>query len=237
MTNRDQHGIVNNPAGGFRQAQRIHTSMLAPVESRVMVWLAQRAPHWVRSDHMTALGLASLAAAGLSYWYARWSQTGLHLATLFLVLNYLGDSLDGTLARVRHCERPRFGAYIDHLVDAAGVLLVLIGLACSGYMGERAAAGLVIAYFLVSIEVHLAAYTVGRFHVSIGLFGPTELRLILIAGNFLLPWSSVIRWGGRDWLLFDVGGAVIILYMLCGVAQSAVRHAALLYRAENGTRT
>jgi len=106
------------PTAAFQEAKREQVSFLAPMEKRLLVWLAHRTPRWINSDHLTALGLLSLLGAGLSYRYARYSHTGLSLATAFLALNWLGDSLDGTLARVRNRQRPRYGFYVDHIVDA-----------------------------------------------------------------------------------------------------------------------
>src|SRR5215468_4359459 len=150
----------------FQEASRAQLSLLAPLEKKCLIWLARRTPRPINSDHLTALGLLSLAGAGLSYWYAARSQAGLLLVILFLCLNWLGDSLDGTLARVRNQQRPRYGFYVDHVVDAFGTFFLLGGLALSGYMSERIAIGLLIVYFMLSIEVYLATYTLGTFHLS-----------------------------------------------------------------------
>ncbi len=137
--------------------------------------LAGLLPNAVKPDHLTALGFVSLLAVRFSYWYARYSALGLWLVILFLALNWFGDSLDGTLARFRGKQRPRYGFYVDHVLDACGSVFLFAGLALSGYMSERIAVGLLVAYFLVSIEVYLATYAVGRFHLSFAAFGPTEL--------------------------------------------------------------
>src|SRR5687767_11329023 len=104
----------------FQSAQRTQTSLLAPLEKRALLWLAHRAPSWLNSDHLTALGLAALAVAGLAYWPARWHPEALWVVIACLAVNWLGDSLDGTLARVRNRQRPRYGFYIDHIVDCFG---------------------------------------------------------------------------------------------------------------------
>ncbi|HEY3839097.1 MAG TPA: CDP-alcohol phosphatidyltransferase family protein, partial [Bryobacteraceae bacterium] len=190
----------------FRPAERSHRSLLAGAEKRLLLWLAARMPAWINSDHLTALGFVSLFGVGAAYWYARYNRAGLVLATLFFILNWFGDSLDGTLARVRNRQRPRYGFYLDHVLDACGSICIFAGLALSGYMSERVAVGLLVAYFLLSIEVYLATYTVGKFHLSFAAFSPTELRLLLIAGNIALwnqPWAIL---GGHRYLLFDVGG-------------------------------
>jgi phosphatidylglycerophosphate synthase len=216
----------------FRPAERSHESILASAEKKALLWLAHRMPAWVNSDHLTALGFVSLLAVGLSYWYARYSQAGLLLVMVFFATNWFGDSLDGTLARVRNRQRPRYGFYVDHVLDACGSLFVFAGLALSGYMSERIAVGLLVAYFLLSIEVYLATYTVGKFHLSVGAFSPTELRLLLIAGNIALFFKPVVQLAGRQFLLFDVGGAIGIAGMLVALLWAIVRHTVYLYRAE-----
>src|SRR5579872_3901778 len=216
----------------FRHAERSHHSVLASAERKALLWLAQRMPTWVNSDHLTALGFLALIGVGLSYWSARYFSTGLVLVVVFLVLNWFGDSLDGTLARVRNRQRPRYGFYVDHVLDACGSLFVFGGLAASGYMSERVAVGLLVAYFLLSIETYLATYTVGKFYLSVGAFSPTELRLILIAGNIALFFHPISTIFGRQYLLFDVGGAVGIVGMCVALLWSIVRHTVYLYRAE-----
>jgi len=139
--------------------QRMNRGLLASVERKTLIWLANRMPAAVNSDHLTALGFVSLIGVGLAYWYSRYSSTGLILAMVFLVLNWFGDSLDGTLARVRNQQRPRYGFYIDHILDALGSVCLFTGLALSGYMSERVAIGLAILYLLLSIETYLTTYS------------------------------------------------------------------------------
>ena len=184
-------------------------------------------PAWVNSDHLTAIGFLSLVAVGFSYW-----THSLILANAFLILNWFGDSLDGTLARVRDQQRPRYGFYVDHVLDACGALFVFTGLALSGYMSERIAVGLLVVYLLLSIEVYLATYTVGKFHLSFAAFGPTELRLILITGNIALLNKPVVWLAGKQYLMFDVGGAIGIVGMSVALLWSIAKHASHLYRAE-----
>lgn len=216
----------------FQEARRQQVSFLAPAEKRLLIWLAQRTPQSIHPDHLTVLGLASLLAAGLSYWYARYSSAGLALAVLFLALNWLGDSLDGTLARVRNRQRPRYGFYVDHIVDAFGAFFLLGGLAMSGYMTPAIAAGLLIVYFMLSIETYLATYTIGTFHLSFWKFSPTELRILLAVGNVALyfhPWAQI---GNSTFQLFDVGGVVGVTGMAAMLIWSAAGHVRHLYRLE-----
>jgi len=220
------------PDGGFQEAKRAQLSFLAASEKKALLWLACRMPTWVNSDHLTLTGFAAMFAAGLCYWIASWNRVGLIAVIVALAVNWFGDSLDGTLARVRNRQRPRYGFYVDHITDALGTAFLMIGLALSGYMSPFVALGLLIAYFLLSIEVYLATYTIGTFHLSFWKFGPTELRLLLCIGNLaLFRWQSVRLFGHR-FLLFDVGGAIGIAGMSLMLVAAAVRHTRVLYRAE-----
>lgn len=217
----------------FRDASRAQLSFLAPLEKRVLVAIAQRLPQWVNSDHLTALGFLALVAAGVCYAAASRGSHWLHAVNLCLVVNWFGDSTDGTLARVRNRQRPRYGFYVDHMVDAIGTLCLIGGMGLSGYMSGVVSAGLLIAYFLLSIETYLATYTVGTFHLSFGGMSPTELRILLVIGNLyvLLRPATVSLFGSR-YLLFDAGGAIGIAGMLFIVAVNAVKHTIYLYRQE-----
>jgi archaetidylinositol phosphate synthase len=216
----------------FQEAERAQVSLLAPLEKRVLLWLAERMPRSINPDHLTGLGLVSLLGAGLSYWYAAHNPAGLLLVILFLATNWFGDSLDGTLARVRKQQRPRYGFYVDHVVDAFGTFFLLGGLALSGYMSPAIAFGLLMVYFMLSIEVYLATYTIGTFHLSFGKFSPTELRVLLAIGNVVLLFLPRVQLFGREYLLFDVGGAVGIAGMAVMLILTVVRHTIYLYRAE-----
>src|SRR5579862_7580312 len=216
----------------FQEAKREQESFLAPLEKRCLIWLAHHMPAWVNSDHLTLLGLAALLGAGLSYWWARSSPAGLYAVVVCLALNWLGDSLDGTLARVRNRQRPRYGFYVDHIVDAFGTLFLLGGLALSRFMSAPIAAGLLIAYFMLSIEVYLATYTIGTFHLSFWKFSPTELRILLMIGNIALLYRPVVGIFGERYRLFDVGGVVGVIGISLMLLMAVVRHTILLYNAE-----
>jgi archaetidylinositol phosphate synthase len=217
---------------GFQQAKREQHSFLAPLEKRCLIWLAGHAPRWINSDHLTLLGLVAMLGAGLSYWWARSNPIGLYAVIVCLALHWLGDSLDGTLTRVRNCQRPRYGFYVDHVVDAFGALFVLGGLALSGFMSERIALGLLIAYLMLSIEVYLATYALGTFQISFWKFSPTELRILLAIGSIILVWRPDAHLQGTDWRLFDVGGAAGMLGMGVMLVVAAARHTRTLYNAE-----
>jgi phosphatidylglycerophosphate synthase len=219
----------------FSNAARIQQSATANVEKRVLLWIACRMPPWVDSDDLTILGFASMWLACGSYVIARWNHIGLLLATLALALNWFGDSLDGTLARVRDRQRPRYGFYVDHMIDSIGALLLMGGLAASGYMDWRIAIGMLVAFLLLSIEVYLATYTLGSFRLSFWKFGPTEIRLLLAAGNIALWLRPDTRVSGTQFRLFDFGGAVAILGMTAMLVASAVAHTMQLYKLERIT--
>jgi archaetidylinositol phosphate synthase len=216
----------------FKPAARAHTSLLADAEKRTLIWIAERLPARVNSDHLTALGFASLIFAGASYWYARFDPRGLVLVIPFLALNWFGDSLDGTLARVRDRQRPRYGFYVDHILDAVGMTCLMAGLALSSYLSPLIAGAFLIAYLLLSIEIYLATYTIGTFHLSYWRFGPTELRILLVIGNLFALRSPHAMLAGREFLLFDVGFAVGAAALLAILAQATLKHIAMLYREE-----
>ena len=225
--------ISESQPARFREAKRIQQSFLANLEKRTLIWLAARTPAWINSDHLTGLGLLSMAGAGLGYWWASSNRAGLLLVILCLAFNWLGDSLDGTLARFRdHC-RPRYGFYVDHIVDAFSAFFLLGGLALSGYMAPAIALGLLIAYLMLSVEVYLASYTIGDFKISYFKMGPTELRLLLSLGNLMLYfWKSTVHLFGRAYRLFDVGGTLGISGMLLIMVISVIHNTVRLYRQE-----
>jgi phosphatidylglycerophosphate synthase len=224
---------VVDAAQGFRDAERKQVSMLAAAEKKTLVWLAGRLPAWVNSDHLTLLGFAAMFAAGLLYWVASWDRRALIGVIAALAVNWFGDSLDGTLARVRNRLRPRYGFYVDHVTDAIGTFFLMGGLALSGYMNPFIALGLLIAYLLLSIEVYLTTYTIGKFHLSFWSFGPTELRLLLCLGNLaIFLRGPAAKLAGREFLLFDIGGICGIVGMSAMLVWTALRHTRQLYEAE-----
>jgi archaetidylinositol phosphate synthase len=219
-------------APNFVNAVRVHQALTAGIEKRVLIWMAQRTPRAIGPDHLTALALASQILAGASYALASFDRRYLWLATLFLILNWFGDSLDGTLARVRNRLRPRYGFYVDHIADTFGVLALMTGLGFSGYLHWKIAAGMLVCFYALSIESFLTTYTSGRFHLSHGLFGPTELRILLAIGNAAAYWNPYANIVGLRVLLFDIGGAVAIAGMAFMVVRAAIRQTICLYREE-----
>ncbi len=216
----------------FSEARRIQQSFLAHLEKRTLIWLAAHTPEWINSDHLTLLGLLSMASAGAAYWWSSHNRFGLLLVIVCLALNWLGDSLDGTLARFRDHSRPRYGFYVDHIVDAFSAFFLLGGLALSGYMSPVVALGLLVAYLMLSVEVYLASYTVGDFKISYFKMGPTELRILLSVGNVCLLWRSTVHLFGRVQRFFDVAGSIGISGMLLVMVISAIHNTLRLYRQE-----
>ena len=187
-------------------APRIQASFLAAVEKKTLLWLAERTPAWINSDHLTALGFVGQIAAGVFYALSRTNRYDLLAVIGCLAVNWLGDSLDGTLARFRQQQRPRYGFYVDHMIDSFGAVAMMGGLALSGFMHPWMAMGLLLAFLLLSIQSYLATYTLGEFRLSFWSFGPTEVRLLLAVGNLAwLRWPIVLH---RHYRLFDVGGVI-----------------------------
>lgn len=209
---------------GFKDAVRDMGGITVGAERRVLLWIAPRLPRTVNSDHLTLLAFAAMAGAGVSYWIAGFTPAGFWAASVCLVINWFGDSLDGTLARVRHQQRPRYGFYVDHVVDAAGVVLLMGGLALSGHVRPLVAAGLVGAYFLLCIEIYLATYSLGRFRMSFGAVGGTELRLILITMNTVMALAPT--------RLFDTAALIAIVGLVATFVMSAARNTRALYQQE-----
>ena len=216
----------------FQTAKRIHQSLLAVPEKKTLIWIAERLPEWINSDHLSLLGLISMMGAGVCYWLSGSNMAWIWIVNFAIVCNWFGDSLDGTLARVRNKQRPRYGFYVDHVIDAVSAVFLLGGLGMSGYMSQSIAIGLLVAFLLLSLESYLATYTMGTFRISHGIFGPTELRLLLIVGNCVLFTRTESAILGRHYLLFDVGGIVGIFGMLILFAWVSIRNTATLYREE-----
>src|SRR3954467_6417531 len=155
--------------------------LLARAEKRALRAIAARLPRWVLPDDLTALGVLSAVAIFAAYALSNESDAWLWVASGLLVVHWFGDSLDGTLARVRGIERPRYGYYLDHLVDAVSTACIGVGLGLSPFMLVSTGALIVVAYLMLSINVYLESYALGRFSIGYGRLGPTEVRVLLIA--------------------------------------------------------
>ncbi len=234
---RKEDTVIHAQPPNFKDATRIQRSVSADLEGRVLLWFAERLPAWVNSDQLTLLGFVSMFLAGCSYALARWNRIGLMLATVCLVLNWFGDSLDGTLARVRNCQRPRYGFYVDHMIDSFGALFLMSGLAISGYVTRGIAVGMLAAFLMLSIEVYLAAYTIGIFQLSFWKFGPTEIRILLGLANTALWLRGNFRVLGSSFHLFDIGGVVATAGMGVMLIAAVISHTRRLYLEETQPRT
>jgi phosphatidylglycerophosphate synthase len=216
----------------FAEMHRVQESWVAPGEKRALMWLAVRTPEAVGPDHLTILGLAAQVGAGVCYALAARNRYALLGVIGCLALNWLGDSLDGTLARVRQRQRPRYGFYVDHMVDSFGALALMGGLALSGYMHTGIAIGLLIAFLMLSIQSYLATHALGEFRLSFWRFGPTELRILLAIGNVALFWKPMVHFLGGVYRLFDVGGAIGLAGMGMMVVVFTMQNTMRLYREE-----
>jgi len=215
-----------------RDMLRVQESWVASAEKRALLWLAAHTPERINPDHLTVLGLAAQIGAGVCYALAPWSRCALLGVIVCLALNWLGDSLDGTLARVRQRQRPRYGFYVDHMVDSFGALALMGGLALSGYMHPVIAIGLLIAFLMLSIQSYLATRALGEFRISFWRFGPTELRILLAVGNLFLFWKPEVHLLGQQYRLFDVGGAIGLAGMALMVIVFTLQNTMRLYREE-----
>ena len=216
----------------FKDPVRMQESFTAAVERKALAWLAARMPAWANSDHLTLLGLVAMLLAGASYAVGRTHPVGLMLASVFLILNWFGDSLDGTLARLRNRQRPRYGFYVDHMIDMFGGLFLTGGLAVSGFIDWRIALGMFIAFLMLSGQAYLATYTMGTFQMSFAKFGPTELRIVLALGNTALWLDPDARAFGTSYRVFDVGGVIAIAGMTAMLVVATISNTVKLYRAE-----
>jgi archaetidylinositol phosphate synthase len=223
-----QTGTAKKP-----EHQRAARHILAGFEKRVLPRMAAALPHWVKPDHLTAVGLLASTGIAVSYMLTNRHEAWLWAASALLVVNWFGDSLDGTLARVRRAERPRYGYYLDHLTDAYSTLAIGLGLGLSPYMLLAVGLAIVIAYLMLSINVYLETEVFREFTFSYGAIGPTEARLALILLNTAALFGAALPFSllGRGATLFDVGGiiaACVMLFLLFARAGTNLRRLARL---------
>jgi archaetidylinositol phosphate synthase len=213
---------------------RLQGSVLAGVEKRALVWMAARLPASVNPDHLSALGLVSMAGVGASFWLAGTApRVGLPMVVVCLFLNWFGDSLDGTLARVRNKLRPRYGFYVDHVIDVAGTTFMMAGLGASGFMDPALALVVLAAWLAVSAESFLATHARGEFRMSVLWFGPTELRVVIAVGALrLMAGGQVAVFGMGPYRLFDIGAVAAAAGLAIAFVANAVRNGVALYREE-----
>lgn len=208
--------------------------LLRPFEAYVLPRMAARLPGWVLPDHLTVVGFISALAIGVCYAFSGQSTALIWAANALWIVNWFGDSLDGTLARVRHIERPRYGYYLDHITDMFSAGFVCVGLGFSPYLLVSVALAILIAYYLMSINVYLETQVLGVFQFGYDLIGPTEVRVILVlAGSALaLGFEPIIRLRDVPIGPIDFLGLVGVLAMLVLLARRIVANLRHLARLE-----
>ena len=216
------------------EATREPSFLLAKPEKRLLRWIAARLPRWILPDDLTALGVSAALGIAVAYQLSNDSLDWLWVASALLVVQWFGDSLDGTLARVRGIERPTYGYYLDHLVDAIATAAIGIGLGLSPLMLLSIGTLIVVAYLILSINVYLESFAFNRFSIGYGYVGPTEIRLILIALNTVVVLGAALDFVVADLQLtvFDLIGLAIAITMIALLVGRAVRNLRELARKE-----
>ena len=219
-------------------ARREPNFLTARVERRLLRAIAARLPRRVMPDHMTALGVLAAFGVAAAYALSNESSAWLWAASALLIFQWLGDSLDGTLARVRGIERPRYGYYLDHLVDALATVAIGVGLGLSPFMLLSLGLGVALVYLLLSINVYLEAQTLGRFGIGYGRIGPTEARIALIGANTALALGAGLSFevAGLGLTALDLFGAAAIAVMLLGLLGRVGRNLRALAELEPAAR-
>jgi phosphatidylglycerophosphate synthase len=198
------------------EAEREPNFLFAPLERRFLPWLAGKLPRWILPDDMTAVGVLAAFGVCAAYQLSNQGSGWLWAASALLVLQWVGDSLDGTLARVRKIQRPKYGYYLDHMVDAIATAAIGLGLGLSPYMLLSIGALIVVGYLILSINVYLESMAFGRFRLGYGYFGPTELRCVLILLNTALALKLGLGFTILElkMTVLDVIGLAIVAVML-----------------------
>ncbi len=206
------------------KAARIQTSILNAAEKRALIWLAHRQPRWVTSDILTYVGVLGAFVCGLGFALSSINLNFLWLSSLGLVINWYGDSLDGTLARVRGTQRPKYGFFIDHSIDAITITMMCVGAGLSPLLRLDVALCVLVAYLILSVYTYVCTICTDQMRLTYGKLGPTEFRLIVIILNTLFiftPWSDyVYTFGTEVFTLFDIiASAVVVVIMVLWLVQ------------------
>ena len=214
----------------IKQHERVNEPLTAPIERPALQWLARHSPPWITPDVLTTLGVIGSVMCFAGYWLSSGSAWWLWFVNLGFIVNWYGDSLDGTLARYRKIERPKFGFYIDHTVDAVSEFLVIIGIGMSPYMRVDIAAFALIGYLLMSVHVYVRTAVEGVFKISYGIFGPTELRIIIMAVNVAIFFAQDFFTSevARGLMPFDIVGIVLAVALTAVFLVSSMQHAVRL---------
>jgi len=223
---------------GQEKAERVIDTLTGPTERRILPRMAQALPGWVTPDHLTVLGLVAAVLIGAGYVLTRFSPWWMVLVNLALIVHWYADSLDGTLARVRKIERERYGYFVDHICDAVTAFVACLGLGASPYMDLRVGLFLVIAYFMMNIYVHTATYAKGRFKLSYGKLGPTEVRIVMFIVNIIVPfWNPKLCFVyGVPVRALDVAGVAVGTIFLLIFTVCSIRDARELDRLDRAQR-
>jgi len=225
---------MSDPSSEAPKEERQATFVLTRFERWALPRLAAALPRWIVPDHLTAIGVLGSTLIALGYILSTRNKHWLWLANGGLIVNWFGDSLDGTLARVRKIERPRYGFYLDHLTDAYSTTAVGLGLGFSPYMLLSVGLAIVIGYLVLSINVYLETHVFGKFRYGYGVLGPTEARLILLGLNVLalvigpIPFREL----GLGMTAFDVLGMLAALSMAGLLLRRVTRNLRQLSREE-----
>lgn len=201
-----------------KQSQRIQTSIINGVEKRVLVWLAERQPRWITSDMLTLVGVVGAFLTGLGFYLTHYDINWLWLSSAGLIINWYGDSLDGTLARVRNCQRPLYGYYIDHTVDCINEAFMFIGAGLSPLVDIDLALYVFVLYLFMTINVSINAHLKSEFRLTYAKLGPTEFRLIIVIANTVLILfprlvTYTLTLGGRAYTTLDLVAIAIIVLL------------------------
>lgn len=186
----------------IKKAERIQTSILNAAEKKALIWLAERQPRWVTSDTLTLIGVVGSLIIGAGYILSRFNINFLWLANFGFLVNWYGDSLDGTLARVRNTQRPLYGYYLDHTVDVLNEVVMFIGVGLSPLVNLNLAIAALILYLTLTLNVSMNAHLRKEFRLTYAKMGPTELRILMIIINCLFIFIEPLRSYSHDWSLF-----------------------------------
>ncbi len=200
---------------GNENAERIQTSLLNRLEKKALVWFAERQPRWVTSDTLTFFGVAAAVLYAIFCWMARYNVNYLWASSFCLVLNWYGDSLDGTLARIRNTQRPKYGFFIDHSLDALTTCLFCLGLGLSPLMYLSISLFIMGGYLCMSIYTYISTIVLGKFRLTYASLGPTEMRLVIIAVFIFYMYfpmnEHTVEVFGEPWTIYDGIGALVAI--------------------------
>ena len=216
----------------FKDAKREIQGILAGAEKKTLTWLAERMPRWINSDHLTVLGLLGMFLAGLFFYLSRFDLNYLHLVNISLAINWFGDSLDGTVARVRNHQRPRYGYYVDHICDVFGINFYMLGMTFSGLISMELGIGLLLIFLTLSANTYLQTQVTGVFKLSFGWFGTSELRILLAIANLAVWFSPYIVLFGMEVKMMDTFGLPIAVILSAILLYSIYKTTSFLYNEE-----